>query len=211
MFSFGLSSNEKDFLSAFIAGAITGQLASWVLVSIFPNVALYKTPMLLFLGALGMPLVETACTFSSRWFKFMEQAGKFGIVGVLNTVIDLFVVSMFVIFMPKTTSTIFVAFKTISFFIAATNSYFWNKWWTFRHNGNVSAFDFVRFLVPTVVGGVLNIGVAALVVSLFAHAGMVSITLANAGAIAGTAVAFVWNFLMYRNIVFRPAHSKSNQ
>ncbi|HMK48182.1 MAG TPA: GtrA family protein [Methanocella sp.] len=68
-----------------------------------------------------------------------RQVVKFVLVGILNTAIGyglFFVLSYFLNYLLAV---------VISHFIGVTNSYLWNKYWTFRTNQKNQLVEFVRF------------------------------------------------------------------
>jgi putative flippase GtrA len=142
----------------------------------------------------------------SRWWKVFEQFGKFAAVGTLNTLLDVAVVSLLILFFHRDAGLWFSGFKAVSFMVATTNSYFWNKFWTFQSALPVSGGEYLRFALFTLGGLLLNVGVASVVRGFFpaspdTAAGM-SIGVV-VGVLAGVAVSFLWNFLSYKKIVFR--------
>lgn len=130
----------------------------------------------------------------------LRQVVKFGVVGVSNTLVDFAVLNFLIFFTGIASGTPFTAFKTISFTVAVSNSYFWNKRWTFRSEKKV----FVQFLAVSVVGMLLNVGTASFVVNFVGpQFGLSEQVWANIGAIVGTLVVMTWNFLGYKLVVFR--------
>jgi len=130
----------------------------------------------------------------------LRQIMKFVIVGVSNTLVDLMVLN-FLIFLTGVASGLpFGVFKGISFLVAATNSYFWNKRWTFRSNKKV----FVQFLTVSTVGLFLNVSTASFLVNIVQpQFGLSEKVWANVGAINGTLVVMTWNFIGYKFVVFK--------
>ncbi|MBZ1356258.1 MAG: GtrA family protein [Candidatus Nealsonbacteria bacterium] len=54
------------------------------------------------------------------------------LIGTLNIFIDLGVLNFLIALTSITVSLYYTLFKSISLLVAATNSYFWNKHWTFK-------------------------------------------------------------------------------
>ena len=83
----------------------------------------------------SLPLLALALIFIVSFLRekmpAIWQLGKFMLVGTLNTFIDLWVLNFLMVFSGITSGWYFSLFKAISFSSAATNSYFWNKFWTF--------------------------------------------------------------------------------
>lgn len=135
----------------------------------------------------------------------MYTFSKFFCVGVLNTALDFLVLNILVYFFGTGgNGELFVFFKSVSFLVAVTNSYAWNKWWVFRHETGNGMKEPLIFFIISCVGLGINVLVSYAVFTLLT--GRFSPQLAaNAGALTGTATVFVWNFIGYRCFVFRPS------
>jgi len=132
------------------------------------------------------------------------QAAKFFLVGTLNTFIDLGVLNIFILISGIASGVFYSVFKAISFLVATTNSYFWNKFWTFEKKEKPDPKEFLKFLVVTVFGFLINVGVASFVVNVIGpQFGMGKKIWASIGAIVAAFFAFVWNFLGSKFIVFK--------
>ena len=59
------------------------------------------------------------------------QFSKFFLVGGMNVLIDLGILSLLIVLFKIDKGLWYSAFKGFSFLLAAVNSYFWNKLWTF--------------------------------------------------------------------------------
>ena len=128
------------------------------------------------------------------------QIAKFILIGGFNTLIDLGVLNILIFATGITSGLGFSLFKGTSFLVAVSNSYFWNKRWTFRSKKDV----FLQFFTVSAVGFVLNVGTASFVVNVITPQFELSEQLwANIGAITGTLVVMTWNFLGYKFVVFK--------
>lgn len=148
----------------------------------------------------------TATTKNSI-FQFL----KFGVVGALNTLVDLGVFNLLIFLFGLVHGPLFVGFKAISFVVAVTNSYFMNKHLVFNTRGALNftekgrGAEFSLFLIVSVVGLLLNVLVSYVVfMAGKTLAPEVSYYLfANTGAILGSGVVMLWNFLGYKFFVFK--------
>lgn len=140
----------------------------------------------------------------SRVVPVLYQVAKFALVGALNTAVD-FGVANFLILLSGTAVGLEVsAFKGISFTVAVINSYFWNKFWTFRKKEGGGVREFSQFLVVSAIGFGINVGAASLVINVFDPVGGLSPERwANIGFLVATFVALTWNFVGYKFIVFK--------
>jgi len=130
----------------------------------------------------------------------VRQFTKFFLVGTMNTLVDLGILNLLILISGISSGLEYSVFKGISFLVATTNSYFWNKRWTFESGQK----KFGQFLIISTIGFVINVGVASFLVNLIGpQAGLTTKVWANVGALAGSAIGLIWNFLGYKFIVFK--------
>ncbi|MDP2676736.1 MAG: GtrA family protein [bacterium] len=208
---------KKDYLLALVSGFLTGIFLFPVLRNI--EVAIpYQEFMLL----IGLPVLMAFGLFLggflSRWIRVFYQASKFAVTGFLNAAVDFGVLNALIFFIGVNAGIYFSLFKGASFIIANINSYFWNKFWTFRkkapaHLESLEIADapkkdvskeYIQFFVVSIIGLLINVGAATLVVNIIGpQFGIDANGWANIGAVAGSAAGLVWNFVGYKLIVFR--------
>lgn len=138
-------------------------------------------------------------------YKLWMQIIKFGITGVVNTLIDF---GLFNLLMHLTGIykgwPVFI-FSTVSVSIAILNSYLMNRKWTFNSQQDRISSEMGRFLLVSIVGMLINSLMAASV-SVLGHWVPVSVyLLPNIGKGLGAVLSATWNFLAYRYWVFGPA------
>jgi len=75
------------------------------------------------------------------------QLAKFGVVGLSGYVVNLVVYA----FLLKQVGLHYLVAASVSFLVAATNNYIWNRLWTFRHQRGHVAYQGLRFLVVAVL------------------------------------------------------------
>ncbi len=130
----------------------------------------------------------------------VRQFTKFFLVGAMNTLIDLGILNLLIFASGISFGLWYSVFKGVSFLIATTNSYFWNKRWTFESSQK----KFSQFLIISTIGFVINVGVASFLVNLIGPQASLTVKVwANVGALAGSAIGLMWNFLGYKFIVFK--------
>ncbi len=162
---------------------------SWFLIIVFTFLA----PLALYIASL-----------IGKKFLFVFQAAKFFLVGTLNTLIDLGVLNILISLTKIAKGPFYAVFKAISFLVATTNSYFWNKFWTFEKKDQPQPKEFFKFLTVTFIGLLINVGVASFVVNTIGpRFGISEIIWASIGAIIAAFFAVVWNFLASKFIVFK--------
>ena len=143
----------------------------------------------------------------------VKQFGKFAVVGVANTLVDLVVLTVLINFAgPVGRAGIYYAiFKGFAFIVANLNSYVFNKFWTFRGEGGEkrTAVEFSEYFMVSVVGLLINVGVATFVATylkIYAYHpafAVLETPWPQIAALFGTAFGLVWNFLGYKLFVFK--------
>lgn len=64
---------------------------------------------------------------------------RFAVVGIANTSIDIVMLNIFIWIFPTTSMWEILFFNSLACIVAACNSFFWNKYWTFRYRGPITA------------------------------------------------------------------------
>jgi putative flippase GtrA len=148
-------------------------------------------------------------------YPVIGQFVRFGLIGGLNTGVDLVILNILMFSFSVFEGTGYSVLKATSFCFAATLSYFLNKYWAFRDNSeNHKVVQFSQFFVVSVIGAIINVSVATLIVTFIkpAFGGEVEILMINPlkdqiwgtiGALGGTAIGLIWNFLGYKLLVFK--------
>ncbi len=199
----------RDYLLVLLVGFLVGWL---VLLPLASTKLVALTPLSVAASVIGLslfaPLALAVLGVLSRRLPVLGQFGKFAAVGTLNTLLNIAVLNGFILWTGVTEGYWYSGFVGVAFVVATTNSYFWNKFWTFGSQKPVTGGEYLRFLGFTIIGALLNIGAASLVVNVIgAPEGFDRTWWANIGALAGVAVSFLWNFTAYRRLVFRGVDS----
>lgn len=195
-----------DFLSALAIGALAGLL----MLAIGRTLAL---PSGLDAFLLWLPFVFPAATLSvmtagavaSARFGFLYQLTKFALVGGLNFLIDLGVLTLLIAATGIASGFYADAFKGASFLVAMSSSFLWNKFWTFRALSTADAGkQFAGFFAVTLGGFFINVGVFALL-NWLGPLGLPPPAWASIAAGGAAIAGLIWNFLGYKFFVFRRA------
>jgi putative flippase GtrA len=196
--------SRTDFILVTIIGFSVGLL---VLIPA-GNLGVAITPLVVVASVVGFslfaPCALAVLKLLSRRWRVFEQFGKFAAVGTLNTLLDLGILNGLMLVTGTAAGSEFSAFKTLSFIVATTNSYFWNKLWTFQSGAPVTAREYLTFALFTLCGALINVGVASVIVNAVgAPEGASERLWANVGALLAVAASFIWNFVSYRLVVFK--------
>lgn len=199
---------RKDLILALLAGLLAGIL-------LFPTLANLKVhlPYQNYFLFLILPLGAAFFIFIARKLvsriPALYQFAKFVVTGGLNFTVDFGVLNILILATSMVTGVYYSIFKSISFIVANVNSYFWNKHWTFDNTQRAGgANEYVKFLVVSLVGLLINVVVASAMVLIGPHLigprfGLTATLWANVGAAGGAVVGLLWNYFAYKIIVFK--------
>lgn len=207
---------KKDYALSVLAGLLIGLLLLPVLKAakpeLFDRFALVIVPFFIIATPFGLVIAY----YISKKIAVIWQIAKFAIIGVLNTLVDLGVLTLLIFIFRALfqieSSTVVLAgltaysiYKSTSFILANINSYYWNKYWTFSANSEKKAsVEFLQFFVVSIIGFLINVIVASYVFRAIHPFGGLGIDQwALIGAMAGSIIGLVWNFLGYKFIVFK--------
>jgi len=199
------------------ASLFLGEIAAVILLglsSVWELPAVVQAAMRLGLvaGPLGALAVVYVGVRLGRRRPALGAAAKFVVVGAANTLIDLGLLNLLLAAAGVITPLLFAFFKAISFSLAVSHSFFWNRSWSFAPAPGAGArrqqslgSQFSLFLLATLVGLTLNTGVATLLVSLGPPVAFLSpLQWANVAAGLALLVSTLWNFCAYHFLVFAP-------
>lgn len=99
------------------------------------------------------PALPAGTRAASLW-----QIIRFGIVGVLNTLIDFAVLNVLLWRFPTHQATLLLMYNSLAYTSGALNSFLLNKYWTFRFNRRISGGEMLRFVIVTAAGFFCNDG-----------------------------------------------------
>lgn len=127
----------------------------------------------------------------SSAMKILKQVVKFGSVGVLNTLIDLGVLNLLVYLGMGA-----VAANSISFALAASNSFVWNKLWTFRDREG----SWKKQVIPFTLVALVGLGISDVIIFYFHEQMGYNLNLVK---VASVVVVFWWNFFIPKLYIFK--------
>ncbi|HUX35860.1 MAG TPA: GtrA family protein [Candidatus Paceibacterota bacterium] len=203
--------DKKDLTLSFIIGGAVGILFQPILsnfssgMSTLASIPLTQLRVIAFFVFLfGAPAALFVFHFFSRFAPVLYQFAKFASVGVLNTTVDLGVFNLETFLYGSLPGAfIFSIFKAISFIIGTTNSFIWNKYWTFGANATPRAGEVVKFYAIAIIGGFLNVGVATAVRTANFSFIPPNVLVNLVAPMCGILAVFMWNFIGYKYVVFK--------
>jgi putative flippase GtrA len=119
----------------------------------------------------------------SNWM----QLAKFGAVGATGYVVNLAVYTALL----RGAGWHYAYAATVSFLVAVTNNYLWNRLWTFRDQRGHVAFQGLRFFTVAVVAYVANLGLLSALIAF----GMNKVAAQAVAIVLVTPLNFVGNKL----------------
>ncbi len=196
--------SKKDWRAILVIGAGVGLLIQPILANTLPNYNLtLSARVLIFVFFLLLaPFALTVAHIISRVWKGIYQFSQFAAVGTLNSFIDVGVFNLETFFYGTSIigTALFAIFKAISFLFATTNSFVWNKYWTFGATDKTNAGEVTGFYTIAIIGWVVNVAVATFVKSIGPST---KVWIDIVAPLAGIFVTFIWNFLGYKYFVFK--------
>lgn len=153
--------------------------------------------------------MQTSLTTSENFFgRLVKQFSKFAVVGLLNTAIDFAVLNILTLITGIVQGPWVILLNTISFTAATTNSYFFNKHWTFRDTKKEQEEKkFIQFLAISIVGAIINggvvYGITTFVKPVLGSFGIADQLWVNIAKVFATGISLIWNFLGYKFFVFK--------
>jgi len=124
--------------------------------------------------------------------KIFKQFIKFGLVGILSFIVD----AGIYLVLTRYLAFFYIMAKAISFVLAATNSYIFNRAWTFRSSNLAVGREFSKFLLISVIGLGLNTLFMFLAVEQFKLKDLY-------GLVIATILVMFWNFTANKFWTFR--------
>jgi len=204
-----------DFWLAIIAGELIALLTLPILLNLkilhflLVNGVLPKSiflPLwLIFLPLLVATSLYLAYRLTIGSMPTLFQIAKYGIVGILNTVLGISVFNVLIFFSDISRGLLINFFAVVAFIISVTNGFFWSKFWIFKKGSKVRIGN--EYIKSFGVSGVLT-----LVNVLIIHTGVNVIETppnfdtklwANIIFLITIPISFLGNFFGYRKFVFK--------
>ncbi len=199
--------SKKDFWFSAITGLITGILA-WQIFDFIPVSWHFRNISYTWL-VLIMPIFWILGVwlgyFLGKWLNFLNQFGKFVAIGFTNAAIDFGVFYFLVSLTGRALGVRFTIFKGVSFLVAVTNSFLWNKYWAFEAGKSRGGRqEMINFFMVNIVAWAVNVGIGSFVANgIGPHFNLSDKAWAGLAIVAGSAVALILSFIGFRLVVFK--------
>jgi len=205
---------KKDL---FLAG-LAGELAALLSFPILKNLQIFYILAKAGINTVGFSvfwilLVPTGAMAALYFFYFLAkyknhigffELGKYGIIGVLNTMLNAGIYN-FLIFITDIASGFTIdIFFVVAFIATVTNSFFWNKFWTFTEKKieNIKR-EAVQFFIISAIVTMINAAILHIIINTIgAPSGVDQKIWANIALSFTIITAFLGNFFSYKYIVF---------
>ncbi len=132
----------------------------------------------------------------------IRQFLRFGLVGAANTLLDLGVFTLLLTIFPTRDVGLALFYNSLAFIVAAANSFFWNKYWTFRKDRHIKWREIAAFAFVTLSGMTLNNVILFLLSLLFGSALFLNGMFALGGKGVAIAMTMMISFFGMRLLVF---------
>src|SRR3989344_7446985 len=160
--------SRRDLVGAMITGATTGG-AVWGIFSylgIILPFGIHGAYLLIFIPILWIFGVQLGYSLGLFW-PAMEQFGRYCAVGFTNASVDFGILYICIAVTGVASGILFAVFKTLSYIVAVSHSYFWNKQWAF-YDGKTRESDgqLKRFLFLNIAAIIVNVTTSSVVIML---------------------------------------------
>lgn len=199
---------RRDFIRGLIIGGGVGLLIQPILANNIPaqDLAYLMLPIRVSIFVLFLifaPLALWIAKLLSKWMANLYQFAQFAAVGTLNSFIDVGVFNLETALYGVTplSNGLFAIFKAVSFLFGTTNSFVWNKYWTFGAQDKINTKETTMFYIVAFIGWAINVSAATLVKAFGPADSHAWVNLV--APLGGIAASFIWDFLGYKYLVFK--------
>ena len=197
---------KKDLYFSVATGFITGFIAWQIFIFLeLPEFAGISYVWLAVLVPILWMLGVSLGYFLGQWLAFFDQFGKFAAVGFTNAAVYFGILNILIAWSDINKGFWYSFFVAIAFIVGTIHSYFWNKFWVFQSvDQRVSGQEFGKFLVVSIIAGLVNVGAASGLVNFIEPLfGLTSDQWANIGGVVGSAIALAVSFVGFKLAVFK--------
>ncbi|MFH1769047.1 MAG: GtrA family protein [Parcubacteria group bacterium] len=198
--------HKYDILFSIITGATAGIIAWRIIVFIeIPQWNGFSYAWLIFILPIIWIIGLNMGYLFGRVHHTFNQFGRFAVVGLTNSLVDFGYLNILIAYTGIESGEWFSVFKSASFVVANISSYLWNRYWTFGiTESGPHKKEYVAYFAVSLLALIVNVTVASVVVNgIGVSFGLNARAWANVGAVSGSAVALIVNFIGYKLLVFK--------
>lgn len=203
-----MNNQKKDLILSFICGLLSGIFLLFIIFN--PNFKevekvffVKKYPWIFpILFSFLFAIAIKVAFLIGKFFPLIFQFSKFVEVGVLNTLIDIGSLNGLSALTGITLPPKLLFLNAVSFCLAVTNSYFWNKSWTFEMGAKMVQKEFSLFVIISLIGLGINSLIVFLGTTFLKTLSVSEGALMNIVKILATFIVMIWNFFGYKIFVF---------
>lgn len=204
--------SKREIILSFAIGVITSVFAALLMWTTGDPFDVFRENGLFRWILISLPVLEVIGYFIARQLfgniKILGQLARFGMVGLMNFLVDTGILTALALYTGVEGGLGLIWLNIISVTIAITNSYLWNRNWTFRDKEPITLEGIFVFILVTLGGIVINSAIVYGVTTMLPVSGVLTgtrrITLAK---VLATGVSLLWNFFGYRMAVFKKPES----
>jgi len=100
------------------------------------------------------PLHKRTYIYDSLW-----QFVRFALVGILNTSVDILLLNLLLWRFPTHNANLLLGYNSLAYMLGAINSFYFNKYWTFKQSKKTTSNQLLRFALISLLGIVCNDGI----------------------------------------------------
>ncbi len=200
---------RKDVIATLIISLLTALFSLIILINIVSETSLTWKREWNLIILIGFPIITFLGLFAlsniGKKFKIFHEIGKFIIVGMSNSVVDLGFLNILMNISGIVTGFPYLIFRGFSSLMPIINSYLWNKHWTFQKKDSIfSLSEFSKFLIIFLIGFLIDILIAGYIVLIIGpQFGLSEKIWANLGAMVSIFIVSVSDFTGYKLFVFK--------
>jgi putative flippase GtrA len=134
----------------------------------------------------------------------IKETSKYITVGILNTLVDFFVLNALLILTSVRGGILFSLIKAIASLCGATNSYFWNKFWVFKNDKIIKIKEYFEFLFLAYSTSIFDVILSSLIINFInpPFSFITPLLWANICSVLGSLPGMIIRFLGYKKWVF---------
>ncbi|MCE9643660.1 GtrA family protein [Candidatus Parcubacteria bacterium] len=199
---FGLLAGE---LIALFSLAVFGYLGAYRILGLSGGVFVIAALLWCLLVPLAMASGLKVLTLLPLPESFTRQFSRYGVIGVLNTLLSLTIFNSFMSVSGITEGYLITFFSIITFIAVITHAFLWNKFLVFQsENLSGTHREYTRFFLVSGATALINVVVISVLVNMVGPLWGISPKLwANMAVLSTVPISVFGNFFGYKFLVFK--------